>query len=256
MKVENHHNLNLIDQVAADLNAKVSEYKSVKIGIRLLSAKMEVSERTLYRLLGKENKPTYQTLYKIYRAIFETTNDSLLLELVPSVVKEEISKVNPNQSNSNVSYTQNIESEIYYDKTFAEIYFLAACSPITNELIQYRYGMSGMLTLDRMIEMKALKRLNNGQYTVGENQANFSAKTLKRIGLSLIEKYSKPQNAEEFGNNLIAFYAEGLSDEAYDQWLKIDERAFREKVEIANKEGAKGLKRAFTFAVTDTLQEK
>ncbi len=256
MNIDQHQPLNLTDQVAADLSAKIAEYKSVKIGIRLLSAKMEVSERTLYRLLGKENKPTYQTLYKLYRTIFKTNNDSLLLELVPSIVREEICKVNPNKEVSTVSYQRNIEAEIYYDKTFAEIYFLAACSPVTNELIQYRYGMSGMITLERMIEMKALKRLNNGQYTVGENQANFSAKTLKRIGLSLIEKYSKPQNAEEFGNNLIAFYAEGLSEEAYDQWLKIDEKAFKEKVELANRDGAKGLKRAFTFAVTDTLQEK
>lgn len=249
-------NLSLMDQVCADLNTHIAKYKSNKIGIRLFSEKIGVCERTLYRLIAKENKPTYQTLFKIYREIHQTNNESLLLELVPEVIREEIQKINPNKTAQNITYHKDIESEIYYDRTFAEIYFMAACSAITNELIQFRYGMNGMLTLERMVEMKALKRLENQTYILGENQANFSAKTLKRVGLSLIEKFSKPQLAEEFGNNIIAFYAEGLSDEAYDKWLAIDKNAFEEKIKITNQKGSLGTKRAFTFMVTDTLQEK
>lgn len=256
MKEFSTNKLSLMDQVCADLNAHIGKFKSVKIGVRLISEKIGVSERTLYRLLAKENKPTYQTLYKIYREIHQTNNESLLIELVPQVIRDEIEKINPNKTTLNITYHKDIESEIYYDRTFAEIYFLAACAPITNELIQFRYGMSGMMTLERMVEMKALTRLENSTYTLGENQANFSAKTLKRVGLSLIEKYSKPSMAEEFGNNIIAFYAEGLSDEAYDEWLKIDKNAFEEKIKISNQKGALGTKRAFTFMVTDTLQEK
>ena len=253
--VEINH-IDLIDQVAFDIKSKLSEFNNIKTGITHLSADSGLSERTLYRMLNKENKPTYQSLFKIYRTIFKTSNESLLLDLVPEVVKKEILKRNPNPVKENVTYQQDIETEIYYDKTYAEIYFLAACSPVSSELIQYRYGVNGMMTIEKMLEMKALKMCQDGLYTLGENQANFSAKTLKRIGTSFVEKYSKTVDAQELNNNLIAFYAEGLSDEAYRQWLKVDEKAFNEKVAIARKDGARGNKRAFTFNVTDTLQEK
>ncbi|MCP4915079.1 MAG: hypothetical protein GY909_18315 [Oligoflexia bacterium] len=253
--VEINH-IDLIDQVAIDLKSKLAEYNNIKTGITQLSGESGLSERTLYRMLNKENKPTYQSLFKIYKTIFKSSNESLLLDLVPEVVRAEILKRNPNPIKENVTYHQDIETEIYYDKTFAEIYFLAACAPVSNELIQYRYGMNGMLTVEKMIEMKALQMSKDGLYTLGENQANFSAKTLKRIGNSFVEKYSKTENAQELNNNLIAFYAEGLSDEAYRQWLKVDEKAFKEKVAIAKRDGSRGNKRAFTFNVTDTLQEK
>ncbi|WP_412473678.1 helix-turn-helix domain-containing protein [Halobacteriovorax sp. YZS-1-1] len=248
--------LGLIDQVVNDLTDNLKSYRNIKIGVRLISDKSGVSERTIYRLLAKENKPTYQTLLKLYRAIYNTNNDTLLLSLVPEVIKNEINKCNPNRASEGIQFHENIETQMLYDRTFAEIYILAACSPITNELIQYRYGMSGMLTLEKMLDMKALRQTKAGLYTLGENQTNFSAKTLKRLGMSLIEKYSKPQNAEDYGNNIIGFYAEGLSDEAYNRWLEVDAKAFEEKVKIANESKSKGTKRSFTFMVTDTLNEK
>lgn len=248
--------LGLIEQVSYDLEKKLSEYKNVKIGVRILSEKSGVSERTIYRILAKENKPTYQTLFKIYRVLFSTGNESLLLTLVPEVIRKEIIKCNPNKISEDIQYLQDIETQMTYDRTFAEIYIMAACSPITNELIQYRFGMSGIMTIEKMLDMKALRLTKTGHYTLGENQANFSAQTLKRLGLSLAEKYSKPKNAESFGENIIAFFAEGLSEEAYDRWLQVDAKAFEEKIAIANEDKSKGIKRAFTFMVTDTLNEK
>ncbi len=248
--------MGLIEQVSYDLDKKLREFKNVKIGVRLISEKSGVSERTIYRLLAKENKPTYQTLYKLYRIIFNTSNESLLLTLVPDVIREEIKKCNPNVISQQIQYHEEVEAQMAYDRTFAEIYIMAACAPITTELIQYRYGMSGMLTVEKMLEMKTLAQTKSGTYILGENQANFSAKTLKRLGLSLTEKYCKPQNAESFGENIISFFADGLSEEAYDKWLEIDARAFQEKVAIANLEKSKGTKRAFTFNVTDSLSEK
>ncbi|EQC48323.1 DNA-binding helix-turn-helix protein [Bacteriovorax sp. BSW11_IV] len=257
MEIEtSNQEIDLKRQVAIDLKKKLSEFRDPKIGMRLLAEKVDVSERTLHRLLNEQNRPTYQTLYKLYRVLFSTTNDSLLLELVPPVVKDEIEKYNPNTQDKSIIYSADIESEILYDRCFAEIYFMASCYPISREFIQYRYGLSGLETVEKMIELRALKQTRDGNYTLGDNQANFSGKTLKRAGLAIAEKFAKPENAETGGENVIAFYAEGLSDEAYEEWLKIDEEAFHKKVELANKPGAKGTKRAFTFAITDTLNTK
>lgn len=250
---ENGHDL--VTQVKFDLEAKIKEYRSPKIGVRILAEKMGISERTLYRILASENKPTYQTLYKIYRTIFNTSNDSLLLDLVPNIIRQEIEKVNPLASNREINYSSDIEAMIYYDKCFAELYFMAACAPISLDFVKYRYGLNGLETLEKMLEVRALKITDKGNYILGDVQTNFSAKTLKRLGLGLVEKFSKPSDSEEYGNNLIAFFAEGLSDETYNEWLRIDEEAFKKKIELSNKAGAKGSKRVFTFMVTDTFLE-
>jgi len=246
----------LKDQVAKDLLKKLEDYANPKIGQRLLAQKMNISERTLSRLINLENRPTYQTLLKIYRVIFDSTNDAYILEVCPQIVEKEIRKHNPTIIEDGVNYSDDIESEIIHDRVFCEIYFLAATSPLSRELVQYRYGLHGMETLEKMCEMRALKLNNEGLYIQGSLSPNLSASTLKRVGLNLTQKFSKPLNTQVGGENLIGFYADGLDEKTYDEWLKIDERAFREKVRLSNEAGAKGEIRAFTFMVTDTMSEK
>src|SRR5690606_3738082 len=99
----NKDHLDLHTQVANDLRVLLGKYKNPKIGLRQISAKIQVSERTITRLLNKENKPTYQTLYKIYRVIYATSDDNRLLELMPPVVQDEIKKHNPLKQNSSIT---------------------------------------------------------------------------------------------------------------------------------------------------------
>ncbi|WP_372654730.1 hypothetical protein [Halobacteriovorax sp.] len=245
----------LKDQVVVDLQSKLREYSNEKVGMRLLAQKMEISERTFSRLLNKENRPTYQTLLKIYRVIFSSTNDAYVLEVAPDIVKSEINKHNPRILSKEIKYSADIEAEIIHDRAFCEIYFMAASYPLTRDLVQYRYGMHGIETLERMCEMRALKINSDGTYILGPNETTLSAQTLKRVGINLTEKFSKPKNTETGGENLIAFFADGINEKTYDKWLQIDERAFREKVRVANLESSRGEIRAFTFMTTDTMSE-
>lgn len=261
--MEKEHSKNLAsnmqvlkDRVALDLERKLQEYRDPRVGTRLLAKKMEINERTLKRLLQRENRPTYQTLLKIYGVIHQTTNPAQIVELVPDIVKNEILKHFPEVTELKAAPMQEIETELLYDRCFSDLYVMAGCGPLSLEFVQYRYGIHGVETLEKMVELRALKRTDEGQYIIGDNQVNLSAETLKRIGLNIVEKFSKPQNTELGGDNLIAFYAEGLSEEAYDDWLKVDERAFREKIKISQKPGAKGNKKVFTYMVTDTLKDK
>lgn len=245
----------LKDQVVIDLQSKLREYSNEKVGVRLLAQKMDISERTFSRLLNKENRPTYQTLLKIYRVVFNSTNDAYIIEVAPDIVKNEIKKHNPRILSKDIKYTADIEAEIIHDRAFCEIYFMAASYPLTRALVQYRYGMHGIETLERMCEMRALKINSDGTYILGPNETTLSAQTLKRIGINLTEKFSKPKNTETGGENLIAFFADGINEKTYDKWLQIDERAFREKVKVANLDSSKGEIRAFTFMTTDTMSE-
>lgn len=246
----------LKERVSTDLEKKLTEYRDRKVGVRLLAQKIEVNERTISRLLKKENRPTYQTLLKIYGAIFSTCNEAQIIELCPEIVAEEIRKHYPNVGKKSAAPMPKIENELLYDRCFTDLYIMAGCGPLSLEFVQYRYGLHGVETLEKMVELRAIKISKEGQYILGDNQVNFSPKLLKRIGLNIAEKFSKPQNSEIGGENLIGFYADGLSDEAYDEWLKVDEQAFREKVKISNRDGAKGNKKVFTYMVTDTFKDK
>jgi len=246
----------LKERVALDLEKKLTEYRDRKVGVRLLAQKIDVNERTISRLLRRENRPTYQTLLKIYGVIFNTTNNAQIVSLVPEIISEEIKKHCPEVESLKSATMPAIESELLYDKCFAEIYIMAGCGPLSIEFVQYRYGINGVETLEKMVELKALKISKDGQYILGENVVNFSPELLKRVGNNISEKFCKPNNSEVGGENLIAFYADGLSDEAYNEWLKVDERAYREKINISKQDGAKGNKRVFTYMVTDTFMDK
>ena len=241
--------------VSKDLENKLLEFKSRKIGVRLFAQRVNVNERTVNRLLKQENRPTYQTLLKIYGVIFNTLNEALIVELAPKVVSDEIKKHYPEVVLRRTAPMPDIGNDVLHDRCFTDLYVMAGCGPISLDFVQYRYGVHGVETIERMVELRVLKKSKEGHYLPGENEIEFTPKVLKRIGQSISEKFSKPDNSELGGENLIAFYAEGLSDDAYDEWLQVDEQAFRKKVEISHRIGAKGNNKVFTYMVTDTFKE-
>lgn len=254
-QTSNDHILQLKTVVANDLEKVLSDYKTRKIGVRLFAQKININERTIGRLLKQENRPTYQTLLKIYGVIFKTQNECHIVELAPEIVAKEILKHCPNILNKKTKPMPDISYEVLNDRCFTDLYIMAGCGPISIDFVQYRYGLHGVETIERMVELRVLKVTNEGQYTPGPNEVQFTPRVVKRVGQNISEKYSKPENSEVGGENLIAFYAEGLTDEAYDEWLQVDEQAFRKKLEISQRAGSKGNKKVFTYMVTDTFKE-
>lgn len=251
------HNLEeLKDQVASDLERYLSKYKSRRNGLKQLSAQTGLHSKTIQRLIEKNNRPTYQTLFKIYRTILGAKDDSDLFKKLPFSVKNEIEKSSPLPQQVGRIYSNQVENEILYDRCFAEIYFMSSCAPVSGELIQLRFGLHGLETVEKMLELGALKVCGKNLFTVGEHQAHLDGITLKKVGLHFVDKYSKIENTQEKGQNLIGFFVEGLTQEAYQKWLKIDEDAFYQKINISNEQSNKGSIRAFTFMATDTMNQK
>jgi len=246
--------LDLRTQVAIDLKVKLQEYRSERIGLRLIAERIGINEKTLRRLIKKENRPTYNTLLKIYRFLLSTTDDSVVVELAPKLVSDEIKKLHPNDFSVAVKQGQDVEALIANDPCFAEIYVLAGCGVITKDLIQFRMGEMGIQTLDRMLKLKVLKRVTETAFILGENQASLSPETLSILGMNLVKRYFKNQNCDDSGQNFIGFYAEGIDDATYEEWLKIDEEAFKKKVQLTKKMKALGTRAAMTFMVTEQMK--
>lgn len=248
-----HDEHELRNQVSKDLTVKLSQYRDPKKGIKILASQMGIHEKTLKRLIECQNKPGYQTLLKIYRVVFNTQQDNEVLEKSPEVVKQFLMGHNPKPFDSQVTYSLDVEMEINRDPVFAEIYLMGATGGVTREYVMFQFGQYGDRLLQKMLEQKVLVPQDKYRLILGPQQASLGPETLKHLGQLCIEHYLKPENGDLSGENFHAFFAESLSEEAYNEWLKIDEEAFTKKVQLANRPGSQGEHRVFTFIATDTI---
>ncbi|MCR9202959.1 MAG: hypothetical protein NXH75_00135 [Halobacteriovoraceae bacterium] len=247
--------LSLKEQVSTDLKKKLAEFNDPKKGIKVMAMLMGIHEKTLKRLIDCENRPGYQTVFKIYRVLFHTQNDTQLLELVPNPIKEFLIKAHPRGMNDTVRYNINVESEIQKDPVFCEIYCLAGAGGVTREYVSFHYGKYGEKVIEKMLEQEILAAVKKNEYVLGTNQASMTVETLSRVGSHLVQRYYKPENADELGENYLSLQIQGLSEEAFNKWLEIDKEAFLKKCEIAEDNKNWGDIKAFTFNATDTLRE-
>lgn len=248
-----HEDHELRVQVSQDLKEKISQFRDPKKGIKILASQMGIHEKTLKRLIECQNKPGYQTLLKIYRVLFQTQKDNEILERSPAIVKMFLMGHQPKPYESQVTYSLDVEKELNRDPVFAEIYLLAATGGVTREFIIFQFGQYGDRLLQKMIDQKVLINQDKYKFVLGPNQATLGPDTLKHLGQLCIEHYLKPENGDLSGENFHAFFAESLNEEAYNEWLKIDEEAFKKKIQLANRPGSQGHRRVFTFIATDTI---
>ncbi len=244
----------LSQQVSLDLEGALAQFKDLRVGLRILSQKMDIHERTLRRLLQREHVPNYLTLYKIYRVLTSANDDTTLLKNVPELIREHIVKMNPKLPNAEVQLNGNLERELLKDRVMGEIYFLAACSAVRRDEIVFRYGQFGMEALRRLLSLGALKESSPQLYVLGSNQANFSAAGIKTLGLNMVETFASSKDTDLPMTNFMGVFAEGISEETYKEWIRIDKEAYYKKVELTKMPGALGSIRGLTFMVTDKMK--
>ena len=87
----------LVDQVAFDLASYLGQYPNKSFAIRILSKETGLNEKTLKRLLNRENKPTYQTLFKLYSIFLEEECFQKLLAKSPEVVRSYLAQYTPEE---------------------------------------------------------------------------------------------------------------------------------------------------------------
>ncbi len=242
-------------QVSEDLIKKVNEFNDPKKGIKAMAMLMGIHEKTLKRLISCENRPGYQTVFKIYRVLYHSSTDSQLLKLVPDSVRDFLTKASPRLAIDTVHYSMDIENELQRDPVFCEVYVLCAAGGTTKEYISFHYGRYGERLLEKMVEQEVLAIINKGTYILGTNQASMTVETIQKVGSHLTNRFYKIENSDELGENYIYLHSQGLSKEAYTNWIKIDEEAYEKKLKILSKQENLGPIKAFTFNVTDTLRE-
>ncbi len=240
-------------RVFDDLNRYLSEAEDPRRRLKFMAKRTLIHEKTLQRLVNRENKPTYITVFKIYRFLLNEQDDQRLLELVPEEVASFLKNANPQSFEKHATYTQDLETELRANPVIAEIVVLCATGPIKISYIKSRFGEYGLKIIETLVQRNVLQMINHQDVCSGTVQVNMSPETLVSIGVQMVQAHAKPEKSYETGENFLAFYAEGLTDTALQKWLEIDAEAFRKKVEIAKRSESRGDLRVFTFIATDSV---
>lgn len=245
--------LTLEEQVARDLGLYLEKFPNKTFAIRILAKESGLNQKTIRRLMARENRPSYQTLYKLYSIFLEEENYSELLKICPKVVKERIEDYNPCDDSKK---TRSIEllAQFKNEPLFAELFVLAGTSPLNKNAIAFRFGEYGLEVIDKLLKEDLLQEIEKDTYTLSRNTPPLDGECLKFLGEYFVRRFSKPGNCQMHWQNTINFYAESLNEEGKKEWLQIDADAFYKKVEIAKNPDYRGSIPVFTFNATDTIK--
>ncbi len=239
--------------VVDDLERHCQQSENPRRRLKYVAKRIEIHEKTLTRLLARENKPTYMTIFKIYRYLLNEMDDARLLELMPPDVAEFLRQANPQTIEKHVSYATDLEKQMCVNPVMAEIVVLCATGPVKLSYLKSRFGDYGLKVVEDLLTRDVLKSLTRSEVCQGQVQVNMAPETVARVAIQMVQQHLKTENSYVSGGNFVGFYAEGLNDGALQKWLAIDAKAYREKVEIARAPESRGNLRAFTFCATDTV---
>jgi acyl-CoA-binding protein len=246
--------LSVSERVSLDLASYLENFPNKCFAIRVLAKESGLNEKTIKRLLAKNNKPTYQTIFRLYSVFLNTTDYDNLIEKSPKVIKETLKKYSPCESLTQESKNQNFLEYIKKEPLMAELYILAGTGPLVKNAIGFRYGQYGLEVLEKLVEAELIVKVDKDTYIISKSAPNLDGDCLKHLGEYFVHRFSKPRNAQLEGENTIAFYAEGLNDAGLKEWLKVDSEAFYKKQQIADQTQYKGNIPVFSFSATDTIQ--
>lgn len=245
----------LLDQVAIDLACYIDQYSNKSLALRNLSKETQLNEKTLRRLLKKENKPSSHTLHKIYYILTGSSNEEEMLASCPAVIRKELCNLNIDQIKRVIPENYNFLNLIETYPILGEIYILLGTKNLDITDIIYRFGQYGSDIIEKLCQLGIAKKIDNNLYTLSERQPHLDGEILKHLGLRLTRRYVKSGLADIEGNNSISLFSEGLNTAGKKKWLEIDQKSFQEKVKIANNDKFKGDEMMFTFQVIDNLNE-
>lgn len=243
----------LEDQVALDLAEYLDNFPNKTFAIRILAKESGLNPKTIRRLLARENKPTYQTLHKLYSIFLEEDNYSQLLARCPKVVADKIRDYNPCDDSQKESRRLEFLEMLKREPLLAELYILAGTSPLNKNAVAFRYGQYGVEVLEKLLKEDLIQEIEKDTYTLTKTGPTMDGHCLKYLGEYFVRRFAKADNTQVHNENMLNFYAEGLNEQGKVEWLRVDTEAFYKKIEIANDPKFKGTIPVFTFTATDTI---
>lgn len=243
----------LYEVISTELHSFLNSSDHPNKRLNLISKKTGIHVKTLKRILNKENRPTAQTIFKIYQYITQA-------EELEDVIKNCCSTVG-NYLKKNIS--QNLKPLLHFtdpgqikfkeNPVFTEIYVLCSLTKLTASDLMTRFGRYGIEIAESMVKDGILEKTRNHSYIIGKKQISLNPEDLLYIGTRISKSFANPELGFETNKNHLSFVAERLSDEGLKKWIQADEDAYQKKLAIAKDHNNHGLNKVFTFSIVDTI---
>ncbi len=241
-------------QLASDLAAYLKKFPNKNFAIRILAKESGLNEKTIRRLLSEENRPTYQTTFKLYSIFLEEEAYDKLLALCPAVVRTYLQDFSPSQSVANHTREAKLLELFQSEPVSAELFVMAGTGSLKQSEVEKQFGQYGLAILKRLLEAGLLLEVSKGTYSLSPKVPNLDGQVLKVLGEYFVRNFSKPR--EVMSENTISFYAESLNEDGLKAWLSLDRETFYKKLEIAKDPKYRGTNRVFSFVATDQIQRE
>ena len=240
----------LWEQMVIDLELLLAPYKNKDIGLRILSNKTQISEKTLKRMLKAESTPHGLTLQRFYEYFFKLISNEENYKPIHKKIKEVLEKVSIYKKHK---IDGELEKELQENKVFRDLFLFTRTGPVYKEWVLEQYGLFGLEVVGKMIQHDLLIEREKNVYVEGALSISKSSETLKKIILDLIKDHLHTEKLQEYGHN-IAFYAmEGVNDQSLEEILSLTEDYKRKVAAVVLRPENKGSNRVFALSVVDLM---
>lgn len=241
----------LREQMVKDLEKLLVPYKNKDIGLRILSTKTLISEKTLKRMIKTESDPHGLTLQRFYEYFFKAFSEEEFLGPIHQYIRNELAKTFVNKKQK---VHEDLEKELRDNKVFRDIFLVSRTGPISKDWIIAQYGLFGMEIVKKMLKDDLLIECEKNIFTEGTLSISKGSDTLKMIILDLISTHLNTQKLQEYGNNMAFYVMEGINELAVEEVLKQTEEYKKNVAAIILNVKNKGNQRIFVTTAVDLIQ--
>lgn len=241
------------DQMSIDIELLLEQYRNKDIGIRILSEKMNIGEKTLKRVITKKSDPHQNTIGRFYSYFFKVVRDKDKSHKIHERIKRYMAWENLSpQANCNYD----MESILATNKVFRELYLYSRSGSITKEFVQEEFGRFGLEMVQIMLDENILIEIDRGLYKEGSVYLPKGPLTLKSVIQDLIKDHHDHEKLTEYGQNSAFYVIEGVTEKTRQKVLRQAEEFRREMINQMINQEEKGELRLFVLGVVDTLKER
>jgi len=248
INLDKESKLMIKDQMAIDLSVLLESYRNKDIGLRLISEKTGIGEKTLKRIQAAKSDPHYNTIKRFYDYFLKiaTVRDEKFHSYIKNLIEAQMSAPLKNEGTG-------LEARLLEDKIFRHIFLISRTGSISREWVIGEYGRYGMETLELMLKNDILIESDKGIYSQGPVGITKGPETLGKIICDLVSEHLRLDLLSLQGENSAFYVVEGISSQAKLEILNLIEKFKSDAISIAFDPDNRGDERIFLATVFDNF---
>lgn len=239
--------------MAEDLIFLLESYNNKDIGLRIISEKTGISEKTLRRVRDAASDPHVKTVRKFYHYFLKVHNerredDTELKEALKGLIDSfEVG----NQKRMNFDLAELLEK----DSVFRKIYLYSRSGSISLEWVKDEFGKYGVDMVQKMLMQDVLVETDKGVYTQGAMSVARSHDAVRNIIGEMMNEHVTDEQLDMMNQASLFYVIEGVSRELKLEVGRMTQEYRNNLAKLLLEAKDKGDERLFVFGGVGSLKE-